>query len=389
MIRRSIPAPFVPASTVAAMTGVVPTPAGFLDAVGGLPLTPQTALAFRRAQELAWSDPARLHHLGKQAALFSDTARASLASSITATTGVTLTAEQVFFAPSAQLAAGWAISGFRAITSIAHSAIETLAVIDACTESGLEMRALSVDHLGHLNIASVPGQNHTLLVVQAANVEIGTTQDLRELADCGHPILVDASQCVGRIAVGPHWSVLIADARGWGGPAGLIVIAVNPTAGWAPPIAAPGGWLGSSSNIATLVAAATALEVLLPDFAQEQELALALTAHLRSRVEAAIPDVVFSGDPQNRLPHILNCSVLYVSGEALISDLDRRGFAVASGSACVADSDRASHVLVAIGAFTGGNVRISLPFGCTQETVDRFVDALIESVALLRIEAGR
>jgi hypothetical protein len=45
--------------------------------------------------------------------------------------------------------------------------------------------------------------------------------------------------------------------------------------------------------------------------------------------------------------------------------------------------------LVAIGAFTGGNVRISLPFGCTQATVDGFVDALIESVALLRIEAGR
>lgn len=389
MIRRSIPVPNVPASTVTAMTGVAPAPSGFLDAVGGLPLAPQTALAFRRAQELAWSDPARLHHLGKQSALLSDTSRASLAASFAAATGVTLTAEQVFFAPTTRLAANWSISGFRTITSIAHSPIETLAVIDSCAESGLEIRALSVDSLGHLNIASLPDQDHTLLVVQAANVEIGTTQDLRELADCGYPVLVDASQCIGRVEVGPHWSVLMADARGWGGPAGLIVVAVNPSAGWAAPSAAPGGWIGATANVPTLVAAATALEVLLPDFLQEQELAFALTNHLRSRVESAIPDVVFSGDLENRLPHILNCSVLYVSGEALISDLDRRGFAVASGSACVADSDRASHVLVAIGAFTGGNVRISLPFGCTQATVDGFVDALIESVALLRIEAGR
>ena len=80
--------------------------------------------------------------------------------------------------------------------------------------------------------------------------------------------------------------------------------------------------------------------------------------------------------------------MLYVSGEALVSELDRRGFAVASGSACIADSDRASHVLVAIGAFTGGNLRISLPFDCTIDDVDALVDALVLVVGQLRTEAG-
>jgi cysteine desulfurase len=389
VIRRSIPVLNVPASTVAAMTDVAPTPTGFLDAVGGLPFAPQTALAFRRAQELAWSDPARLHHLGRQSALLSDTARASLAASISAATGVAVTAEQIFFAPSARLAAGWAISGFRSISSVAYSSIETLAVIDACTESGLPARALDVDELGRVQKTSLGDLEQTLVVIQAANVEIGTTQDLQEFAESGAPLLVDASQCVGRIQISPHWSVLLTDARGWGGPAGLVVIVANPVATWAAPIAAPGGWLGSNANVPALVAAATALEVLLPEVSSQADAAFALTSYLKSRVEAEVPDVVFSGDPTNRLPHILNCSVLYVSGEALISDLDRRGFAVASGSACVADSDRASHVLVAIGAFTGGNVRISLPFGCTQATVDDFINALIKAVAALRIEAGR
>lgn len=371
------------------MTGFASAPPGFLDAVGGLPFAAQTALAFRRAQELAWSDPARLHHLGKQAALLSDTARASLASSINASTGVALTAEQVFFAPSARLAAGWAISGFRALTALAYSPVETLAVMDACADSGLAIRVLSVNEVGQVHTGDVEGADRTLLVVQAANVEIGTKQDLPGLVASGCPVLVDASQCLGRISVGPDWSVLMTDARSWGGPAGLFILVVNPAAAWAQPIPAPGGWLGSNANVPALVAAATALEVLLPDVSHEATNAFVLTAHLRSRVESEMDDVVFSGDPDNRLPHILNCSVLYVSGEALISDLDRRGFAVASGSACVADSDRASHVLVAIGAYTGGNVRISLPFGCTQATVDSFVDALIDSVALLRIEAGR
>jgi len=389
VIQRSIPNLIVPASNVASMTGFAPAPAGFMDAVGGLPLAPQTALAFSRAQELAWSDPARLHHLGKQSALLSDTARASLAASITSSTGVSLTVEQVFFASSARLAANWAIAGFRAVSSISHTAIETLSVIDACADSGLDIQVLSVDHMGRIDLTLTSDVDRSLLVVQAANVEIGTRQDLRGLADQGYSTLVDASQCLGRIEVGPHWSVLMADARGWGGPAGLVVIAVNPSATWAAPLPAPGGWLGSSANVPALVAAATALEVLLPEVVTQAEDAFALTEYLRARLEADVPDVVFSGDPKNRLPHILNCSVLYVSGEALISDLDRRGFAVASGSACVADSDRASHVLVAIGAFTGGNVRISLPFGCAQATVDGFIEVFTESVALLRIEAGR
>ena len=72
-------------------------------------------------------------------------------------------------------------------------------------------------------------------------------------------------------------------------------------------------------------------------------------------------------------------SALYVSGEALVSAFSRRGFAVASGSACLLD--RPSHVLAAMGAYTGGNVRVSLPFGFADETVARFIDVLPAVVA--------
>ena len=56
-------------------------------------------------------------------------------------------------------------------------------------------------------------------------------------------------------------------------------------------------------------------------------------------------------------------SALYVDGEALVHEFDRRGFAVASGSACTASTLEPSHVLAAMGLLTHGNVRITLPLG--------------------------
>ena len=77
-------------------------------------------------------------------------------------------------------------------------------------------------------------------------------------------------------------------------------------------------------------------------------------------IAAAVPDVDLAGDPVDRVPHLLTFSALYVDGETLTLELDRAGFAVASGSACSASSETPSHVLAAMGALTHGNVRIGL-----------------------------
>ena len=83
-----------------------------------------------------------------------------------------------------------------------------------------------------------------------------------------------------------------------------------------------------------------------------------------------IPDVEVVGDPVDRLPHLVTFSCLYVDGEALVDALDRRGFAVASGSACTASTLEPSHVLAAMGVLTHGNVRVSLTRDTTEADVD-------------------
>lgn len=351
-------------------------------------MAPTTVTALARASELGWADPVRAHYLGSQSALLASTARASLAASLTRVTGVNLAAEQVFLAPTMSVACTWAIAGFRGITRIAHSAIETLALLDACQEPGLPITSLPVDSLGHVTLGTASDLEGALLVIQGANIEIGTIQDLSGISAVGLPLLIDATALIGRESVPSGWSVLLAQATAWGGPAGVTVIAAHPESAWAPASLAPFGWVSDGSQVPAVVAAATALETLLPHINERKASSFDLVEHLRTRIASEIADVAFAGDPVQRVPHILNCSVLYVSGEALVSELDRRGFAVASGSACVADSDRASHVLVAIGAFTGGNLRISLPFDCTIDDVDALVDALAIVVHELRTEAG-
>ena len=61
---------------------------------------------------------------------------------------------------------------------------------------------------------------------------------------------------------------------------------------------------------------------------------------------------------------------------AIVLGLDREGFAVSSGSSCVADTRRPSHVLAAMGVLTQGNVRVSLPFGVSDDTVRGFIATL-------------
>ena len=81
-------------------------------------------------------------------------------------------------------------------------------------------------------------------------------------------------------------------------------------------------------------------------------------------------------------------SCLYVDGEALVTELDRLGFAVASGSACTASSLQPSHVLAAMGALTHGNVRISLGRDTPDSEVRRLAGVLPGLVERLRAATG-
>jgi cysteine desulfurase len=136
-------------------------------------------------------------------------------------------------------------------------------------------------------------------------------------------------------------------------------------------------------NVPAVLAAAAALTAMAADQAADAAL-LALTNQIRRSVPAIVPDAVVHGDPDRRLPHIVTFSCLYVDGETLVTELDKAGFSVSSGSACVSDTRQPSHVLAAMGVLTQGNVRVSLPRTATPESVEEFLTVLPPIVARVR-----
>jgi cysteine desulfurase len=117
---------------------------------------------------------------------------------------------------------------------------------------------------------------------------------------------------------------------------------------------------------------------------QEAVRQFALTARLRDRLPLAGEGVMVAGEPTDRLPHVVTVRCTGVTGEILVGELARRGFSVASGSACTSDIRMPSQVLAAMGLAADASVRISLPLGCTAASVEGFLAAFPEALAAAR-----
>ena len=84
-------------------------------------------------------------------------------------------------------------------------------------------------------------------------------------------------------------------------------------------------------------------------------------------------------------PHdLVSVSFNNVDAEYLVNELDKRGFAVDSGSACKPTALAPSHVLEAMGAPALGNLRIYLHHDTSPKQVQAFLPALKEVVENFR-----
>ena len=108
---------------------------------------------------------------------------------------------------------------------------------------------------------------------------------------------------------------------------------------------------------------------------------------LRDALEAEVKTLpgtrVFSAAAE-RLPNTLQFGVKGIDGEWLVMELDRRGIAVSSGSACHSGSGEPSHVLTAMGlepALAKGALRVSFGLGNAEADVAAAAKALQDIVA--------
>jgi cysteine desulfurase len=102
----------------------------------------------------------------------------------------------------------------------------------------------------------------------------------------------------------------------------------------------------------------------------------------------SIPETRLNGHPTQRLPGNVNVSIKYIEGEALLLNLDLKGIAASSGSACTSGSLDPSHVLLAIGLpheVAHGSLRLSLGEENTEDEVNEVISALVEITGRLRV----
>jgi cysteine desulfurase len=206
----------------------------------------------------------------------------------------------------------------------------------------------------------------------------------------GVPLLVDAGSSLGHAPIGDAWDVLAVDPADVGAVPGVAVLATRTGVRRSPvgPVDED-RWFPGGVSVPAALSAAVAVQVA---HARVGSGAVdprdALITRIRARVQAEVAAVDVAGPTTGRLPHVLTFSCLYVDGEAIVTELDRHGFAVASGSACTSATDQPSHVLAATGRLSQGNVRITLPVGARAADVERFCDVLPGVVREIRERAG-
>ena len=366
----------------------------YLDGASSEPLHPAARETLLAALEQGYADPRRLHGSARTARLLLDNARAVVAESL----GVR--PDEVTFTPSGThavhlgvlgLLAGGARSGNRLVVS----AVEHSAVMHAGQwhqAHGGEVVTVPVDPSGRVSPTDVPSAGPAALVaVQSANHEVGTVQPVAEIAAASEaPVFTDACASAGRLPLPESWAAAAGSAHKWGGPAGVGVLLVRKGARWRHPFPGDDRVDERSTgfeNVPAVLAAAAALQAMVAEAETLGARQHALIERVRSAA-AQVPDTEVVGDPVDRLPQLVTFSCLYVDGEALVTELDRLGFGVASGSACTASTLEPSHVLAAMGALTHGNVRVSLTRDTSEEQVTEFCRVLPDVVARLRREVG-
>jgi cysteine desulfurase len=241
------------------------------------------------------------------------------------------------------------------------SAVEHPAVLESAAwlnRLGFQVTTLDVDRYGLVSpddLAESLRDDTTLVSIQYANNEVGTTQSIAALAAVaaakGVPFHTDAVQAAGWLGLDINElgvQAMSISGHKLGAPKGVGILYANRWVELEPLIHGGGQEAGRRSgteNVASAVGMAKALE-LAAAAGPVDDVAVRRDSFIK-RVEALGGEL--TGHRTRRLPG--NASFVFPgrSGESILLDLERRGVVCSSGSACAAGSDEPSHVLTAMG----------------------------------------
>ena len=283
------------------------------------------------------------------------------------------------------------------------SAFEHHAVLEPAhylEKQGYELTVLKPRETGIVDVEDLRAAmkpNTKLVSIMHANNEIGTINPIRELAAVAHEggalFHTDAAQTLGKIPF--DVADLGIDAASFSGhkiygPKGFGALYLKKRT----PFSAfqRGGGQefkkrSGTQNTPGAVGFATALELMVADQAEESVRLAGLRDRVIEGVTGTLENTEATTLADPRLPHIASLLIKGVEGEAMLLQLDNRGIAVSTGSACSSGSLEPSHVLLSIGCppeIAHGSLRISLGRSTTAEQVEYFLEVFPPIVERLR-----
>jgi cysteine desulfurase len=363
------------------------------DTLSSHPIQPAAKKALGSLPDYAFVDPTKLYHDSRSARLLLDSARASIAARLK------VNPDEVSFIPSGNAGIDLTISGLlKALDNktVVYSAVEQKAIIERLKD--FSTFEIPVDKFARVYesqfIDSLTTNKPGLAVLQFANHEVGTQQPLnpiyKKCQELNIPLFVDATMTAGLVNLGSDWDVLLLKPATWGAPIGIDILVVKRNVRFKSILLDDGRENHKFSNNVSIphaVAIGASLEEITLNRSEIAKSLGTLINDLRQLLSSNL-DITLLGDPVARVPHVLAAVIKNIDGEALVSGLSKRGFAISSGSSCTPDQVKPSHVLAAMGFEGQINIRISLPFDTSDADILDFVKALNETMKELKESAG-
>lgn len=249
-----------------------------------------------------------------------------------------------------------------------------------------------------LDIAHALRKDTVLVSVGAANNEVGTIQNLLDIArimrDEGVLLHTDATQLLGKVPVHtiPELGADLVSccAHKLFGPKGAGALYVRSPLQLKPLIT--GGdqekeLRAGTENLAAIAGLVTALEKNMRPPCFDQSSLVPLSERLKDAVTRTSGVRFWGPDVQHRLANTLTFSVNGTNSQTLLAALDLAGVCASAGSACTTGLFKPSHVLLALGATpeeASSLIRFSLGPSTTLEEVEYTAAVFAEAVKQVR-----
>ena len=375
----------------------------YLDNAASTAVHPEVVKEMMPYFDTQYGNPSSIHQFGRKAKNAIEKARKQVATLIGAEPN------EILFTSGGTESNNTILDGVLTSNSepypehIITSSIEHEAVLQPCKEFenvGIKITYLPVDEHGIVNpddITNSINEQTVMVSIMFANNEVGTIQPIKEISEiCKKyqiPLHTDAVQAVGKIPINVKdlgVDALSISSHKINGPKGIGALFIKKGLMVTPQILGGGqenGMRSGTENVASIVGFGKACEIAKERLNRNISHFQTLHSSILSKIVKEISHVKLNGHPEKRIFNNVHLTFMGVNGEDLIIKLDEHGIAASTGSACSVHTQKASHVLKAMGfnhEQITGSLRISFGYMNTLDEIDQTVEVLKKVVSELR-----